>query len=99
MRGARCLTTYFDRVAHRRINSLASSMDRLCSVSDDRIPLSTVAISSSVSGNAGDCIARERFLRKQVIQYRSCFGVQRPFDGGRQRFIRVARERRQILRE
>ena len=51
------------------------------------------------AGFAGDCIARERFLRKQVIQYRSCFGVQRPFDGGRQRFIRVARERRQILRE
>lgn len=39
------------------------------------------------AGFAGDCIARERSLRKQVIQYRSCCGVQRPFDGGRQPLI------------
>ena len=39
------------------------------------------------AGFVGDCIAREPFLRKQVIQYRSCCGVQRPFDSGRQLLI------------
>jgi len=61
---AQCLSVYFDRVAHWRMSSLTSSIERLCSVSDDRKPSSTASISSSVSGNSSAS-------RKSRISWRS----------------------------